>query len=194
LQQLKRDDLGRDGRGNGKQVGCTGDESKKTHGLIFLILHVSTTAFCCALFPRAVQFRQAKEDRVCNNVAPGWQSGRRPNAEYIGVPTGISNAPIGERGRIAQAIFQKESIMTTIAKLAIACTVAVLPLTANAVSSDAAYCSTLSKIYQKTAPKHATPTATVPVAMAQCQSGSGDRGIAALELALKNQGMVLPSR
>ncbi|MBN9087807.1 MAG: hypothetical protein J0J01_12930 [Reyranella sp.] len=84
--------------------------------------------------------------------------------------------------------------MTTSAKLAIACAVAVLPLTAGAVSSDTAYCSTLSKIYQKTAPKHATPSATVPVAMAQCQSGSADHGIAALEQALKNNGMVLPPR
>jgi hypothetical protein len=84
--------------------------------------------------------------------------------------------------------------MSTVAKLAIACAVAVLPLTANAVSSDAAYCTTLSKIYQKTSPKHATPNATVPVAMAQCQSGTADRGIAALEQALRNQGMTLPAR
>jgi hypothetical protein len=84
--------------------------------------------------------------------------------------------------------------MTTIAKIAIACAVAVLPLTAGAVSSDAAYCTTLSKLYQKTAPKHATPTATVPVAMAQCQSASAGYGIAALEQALKSYGMTLPPR
>jgi hypothetical protein len=84
--------------------------------------------------------------------------------------------------------------MTTIAKLAIACTVAMLPLTAGAVSNDTGYCTTLSKLYQKTAPKHATPNATVPVAMAQCQSGRANDGVPVLEQALKSQGMALPSR
>jgi hypothetical protein len=74
----------------------------------------------------------------------------------------------------------------------IACTVAVLPLTASAQSNDAWYCASLSKIYRKTAPKHQDPSATVSVAMAKCTVGDAANGILALEQILKNQGVALP--
>lgn len=84
--------------------------------------------------------------------------------------------------------------MTTIAKLAIAGALAALPLAATAQSSDAAYCETLSQLYRKTAAKHSTPAAAVPVAMAQCQAGNTANGIPVLEQALRNVGMTLPRR
>ena len=84
--------------------------------------------------------------------------------------------------------------MTTIAKLAIACTVAVLPLTASAQSNDAVYCARLSKVYRKTAPQHQDPSVTVPLAMAKCALGDTADGIPVLEQALKNLGVTLPPR
>jgi hypothetical protein len=64
----------------------------------------------------------------------------------------------------------------------------------SAQSNDAAYCATLSKIYRKTAPQHKTSSVTVPVAMANCDSGDTAAGIPVLEQALKNEGMTLPQR
>ncbi len=72
--------------------------------------------------------------------------------------------------------------MSTIAKITIARAVAVFPLSAGAVSSDVACCTTLGKIYQRTAPKHASPAVTLPLAMAQCQSGSAGTRTDAEEL------------
>jgi hypothetical protein len=60
--------------------------------------------------------------------------------------------------------------------------------------SNSAYCATLSEIYRKTAPQHRDPSATVPTAIAQCQSGNTAAGIPVLEQALRNEGVTVPRR
>ena len=84
--------------------------------------------------------------------------------------------------------------MTTIAKLAVACTLAVLPFTANAQTDDAAYCATLTKVYRNTASKHESAGVTIPVAMAKCAAGDTAAGIPVLEQALRDHGAKLPPR
>jgi hypothetical protein len=64
----------------------------------------------------------------------------------------------------------------------------------SAQSNSAAYCATLSEIYRKTAPQHRGPSATVPAAVAQCQTGNTADGIPVLEQALRNEGVTLPRR
>jgi hypothetical protein len=66
------------------------------------------------------------------------------------------------------------------------------PQQASALSNSAAYCATLSEIYRKTAPQHRGPSATVPTAIAQCQTGNTADGIPVLEQALRNEGVALP--
>ena len=68
------------------------------------------------------------------------------------------------------------------------------PQQASALSNSAAYCAALSEIYRKTAPQHRDPSATVPTAIAQCQSGNTADGIPVLEQALRNEGVTLPRR
>jgi hypothetical protein len=68
------------------------------------------------------------------------------------------------------------------------------PQQASAPSNSAAYCATLSEIYRKTAPQHRGPSATVPAAIAQCQTGNTADGIPVLEQALRNEGVTLPRR
>jgi hypothetical protein len=68
------------------------------------------------------------------------------------------------------------------------------PQQSSAPPNDAAYCATLSDIYRKTAPQHRDPSATVPTAIAQCQSGHTADGIPVLEQALRNEGMTLSRR
>ena len=68
------------------------------------------------------------------------------------------------------------------------------PQQASALSNSAAYCATLSEIYRKTAPQHRGPSATVPTAIAQCQSGNTAEGIPVLEQALRNEGVTVPRR
>ena len=68
------------------------------------------------------------------------------------------------------------------------------PQQASALSNSAAYCARLSEIYRKTAPQHRGPSATVPTAIAQCQSGNTADGIPVLEQALRNGGVTLPRR
>jgi hypothetical protein len=68
------------------------------------------------------------------------------------------------------------------------------PQQSSAPSNSAAYCATLSEIYRKTAPQHRGPSATVPTAIAQCQTGNTADGIPVLEQALRNEGVTLPRR
>ena len=68
------------------------------------------------------------------------------------------------------------------------------PQQSSALSNSAAYCATLSEIYRKTAPQHRDPSATVPTAIAQCQTGNTADGIPVLEQALRNEGVTLPRR
>jgi hypothetical protein len=68
------------------------------------------------------------------------------------------------------------------------------PQQASAQSNSAAYCATLSEIYRKTAPQHRDPSAAVPTAIAECQSGNTADGIPVLEQALRNEGVTLPRR
>jgi hypothetical protein len=68
------------------------------------------------------------------------------------------------------------------------------PQQASALSNSAVYCATLSEIYRKTAPQHRDPSATVPTAIAQCQSGHTADGIPVLEQALRNEGVTFPRR
>jgi hypothetical protein len=68
------------------------------------------------------------------------------------------------------------------------------PQQSSAQSNSAAYCATLSEIYRKTAPQHRGPSATVPAAIAQCQTGNTADGIPVLEQALRNEGVTLPRR
>jgi hypothetical protein len=68
------------------------------------------------------------------------------------------------------------------------------PQQSSAQPNSAAYCATLSEIYRKTAPQHGGPSATVPTAIAQCQTGNTADGIPVLEQALRNEGVTLPRR
>ena len=68
------------------------------------------------------------------------------------------------------------------------------PQQSSVQSNDAAYCASLSEMYRKAAPQHRDPSATVPTAIAQCQSGNSADGIPVLEQALRNEGMTLPRR
>jgi hypothetical protein len=68
------------------------------------------------------------------------------------------------------------------------------PQQSSVQSNDAAYCARLSEMYRMTAPQHRDPSATVPTAIAQCQSGNSADGIPVLEQALRNEGMTLPRR
>lgn len=93
-------------------------------------------------------------------------------------------------------------MMTGMTKLLIVCStvalplaVAALPIAAAAQSqSDAGYCSALSETYRNTIPKTGTPTASVPVAMAQCAAGNTTAGIPVLEQALRDARVTLPPR
>ena len=92
--------------------------------------------------------------------------------------------------------------MTTMTKFLMACSTIALPLAAAAVlpfaaaaqSNDAGYCEALSTAYRSTLPKGTDPTATVPVAMAKCAAGDTASGIPALEQALRDAKVTLPSR
>ena len=84
--------------------------------------------------------------------------------------------------------------MTTVAKLAIACSLAILPFTASAQTNDAAYCAALTKAYRNTASFHQTSSTAVPVAVAKCAAGDTSAGIPVLEQALRNYGAKLPPR
>ena len=84
--------------------------------------------------------------------------------------------------------------MTTIAKFAVACSLAMLPFTASAQTDDAAYCAALTKMYRNTASFHQTASTAVPVAVAKCAAGEPAAGIPVLEQALRNLGAKLPSR
>src|SRR5260370_21939456 len=68
------------------------------------------------------------------------------------------------------------------------------PQQSSAQPNDAAYCATLGDIYRKTAPEHRDPSATVPIAVAQCQSDHTADSIPVLEQALRNEGMTLARR
>jgi len=91
--------------------------------------------------------------------------------------------------------------MTGMTKLLIVCStialplaVAALPLAAAAQSTDAGYCEALSDTYRNTVPKTASPTASVPIAMAKCAAGDAADGIPVLEQALRDARVTLPPR
>ena len=91
--------------------------------------------------------------------------------------------------------------MTAMTKFLIACAASALPLaasmvplTAAAQSSDAAYCKVLSETVRSTIPKSQSPTVSVPVAIAKCATGDTAAGIPVLEQALRNAQVTLPSR
>ena len=84
--------------------------------------------------------------------------------------------------------------MTTVAKLAVACSLAILPFTASAQTDDAAYCAALTKVYRNTASLHQTSNVAIPVAVAKCAAGDTAAGIPVLEQALRNLGAKLPAR
>jgi hypothetical protein len=84
--------------------------------------------------------------------------------------------------------------LATCTAVALPFATASFPVTASAQSPDAAYCSTLIKLYRSTVSTHEDPTVTVPAAMAKCHEGDTAAGIPVLEQALKDARVTLPSR
>jgi hypothetical protein len=82
--------------------------------------------------------------------------------------------------------------MTSATKLSISCLALALPLAA-AQSADAKYCQALADVYRKTDPKIEIADIEVAISIAKCQAGDTS-GIPAIEKALKNAKVDLPSR